>query len=136
MADSSSRPSRVGGNTTYVSAHGIADRTGLPFEDAYLLAKIVLEEGGGPVSCRGKGATLKKPTEERLVQSGLIKVDASSEFTQYVYLELNLDGPVRELLDAKFAGVRITPAYVTERARWAAVATQDAFDLVNACLSA
>lgn len=124
-------PRRVGGTSlAFVAAHGIAGHTDLSFEHAYELAKLVLEEGGGPVSCRGKGAVIKKPTETALMKRGLIEVDASSEFTQRFYVQLNIDGRVSELLDAKFAGVRVTPVSANERLKFAAVATQAAFDLV------
>ena len=128
-------PRRVGGNPAFVAAHGIVDRTGLSFEDAYALARLVLVEGGGPVSSRGRNAFLKKPTEVALMGRELIEVDAGSEYTQRVYLQLSVDGRVSELLDAKYSGIKITPKSVTERIRWAAVATQKAFDLVAECLS-
>jgi hypothetical protein len=103
----------------------------LTFDQAYTLAKLVLEEGGGPVSCRGRGAVIKKPTETALVSRGLIEVHGSSEFTQYVYIQLNIDGRLRELLDNQLAsGVKVIPHFASERLRWAAVATQAAFDLV------
>jgi len=127
-------PSRVGGSPAYVSAHGVVSRTGLSFADAYILTKLVLEEGGGPVKCRGKSAVIKKSTEDALMQLGLIEVHGSSEFTQRVFLELNVDTAVRELLDVRLGGVKITPVSVTERPKYAAVATQAAFDLVAKCL--
>jgi hypothetical protein len=127
-------PKRVGGNPAFVAAHGIVDKAGLSFEDAYALARLVLVEGGGPVSSRGRNAFLKKPTEVALMERELIEVDAGSEYTQRVYLQLGIDGRISELLDAKYSGIKITPNSVTERARWAAVATQKAFDLVAECL--
>jgi hypothetical protein len=124
-------PRRVGGSPSFVAAHGITDHSDLSFDQAFALAKLVLEEGGGPVSCRGRGAVIKKPTETALVNRGLIEVHGSSEFTQYVYIELNIDGHLRELLDNQLAsGVKVIPNFATERLRWAAVATQAAFDLV------
>src|SRR5258707_11923131 len=66
-------PHRVGGtNLAFAAAHGVAERTGLSFEDAYLLARIVLHEGGGPVSCRGRGPMIKKPAEKAMMDPGLI----------------------------------------------------------------
>jgi len=128
-------PRRVGGtDLAFIAAHGITDHSGLSFEHAYVLAKLVLEEGGGPVSCRGRGAAIKKPTEKALMDRGLIEVEASSEFTQRFYVHLNVDGRITELLDAKFAGVKVTPLATNENLRWAAVATQAAFDLVAASL--
>ena len=127
-------PRRVGGNPAFVAAHGIVDRTGLSFEDAYTLARLVLVEGGGPVSSRGRNAFLKKPTEVALMDRELIEVEAGSEYTQRVYLQLSVDGRISELLDAKYSDIKITPKGVTERIRWAAVATQKAFDLVAECL--
>jgi hypothetical protein len=122
---------RFGGTSlTFVTARGIMDHSDLSFELAYALTKLVLEEGGGPVSCRGRGAVIKKPMETALVNRGLIEVHGSSEFTQRSYITLSVDGRLSELLDAKFAGVKITPLYATERLKWAAVATQAAFDLV------
>jgi hypothetical protein len=122
---------RVGGSPAFVAAHGIKDNSDLSFADAYALTKLVLEEGGGPVSCRGRGAVIKKPTETALISLGLIEVDGSSEFTQYYYIELNIRGDIRELLDAKFPpSLKLTPRAADERLRWTAVATQAAFDLV------
>jgi hypothetical protein len=135
MTDAESRatavPRRVGGSSlAFVSAHGIKGHTDLSFEDAFALAKLVLEEGGGPVSCRGRGAVIKKPTETALMRRGLIEVHGSSEFTQRIYVQLIIDGRITDLLDVKFATARAIPKSVTERSRWAAVASQAAFDLV------
>jgi len=127
-------PLRVGGNPAFVAAHGIKDKTGLSFEDAYALARLVLVEGGGPVSSRGRNAFLKKPTEDALMGKELIEVEADAEYTQRYYLQLSVDGRISELLDVKFSGVKITPRRVTERIRWVAVATQKAFDIVAECL--
>jgi hypothetical protein len=121
---------RVGGNPVFVSAHGIVNETELSFEQAYALAWLVLDEGGGPVSFAGKKAKLKKPMVTELTRRGLVEVVGWSEFTQRVHLELNVDGRVRELLDAKYAGVKITPVAAEQRARWYAQATQAAFNLV------
>jgi hypothetical protein len=124
-------PRRVGGSPAFVAAHGIKDHSDISFADAYALTKLVLEEGGGPVSCRGKTSVIKKPTETALVNLGLIEVHGSSEFTQRYYIELNIRGDVRGLLDAKFPpGVKLTARSIDERLRWAAVATRAAFDLV------
>lgn len=46
---------------------------------------------------------------------------------------MSADGRIRELLDAKYSGIKITPSSATEPIRWAAVATQKAFDLVTEC---
>jgi hypothetical protein len=127
-------PLRVGGNPVFVAAHGIKDKAGLSFDDSYALARLVLAEGGGPVSSRGRNAFLKKPTEDALMGKELIEVEADAEYTQRYYLQLSVDGRISELLDAKFSGVKITPKRVTERIRWAAVATQKAFDIVAECL--
>jgi hypothetical protein len=126
---------RVGGSPAFVAAHGIKDHSDLSFDQAYALTKLVLEERGGPVSCRGRGAVIKKPMEDALVSRGLIEVAGHSEFTQYVYTQLNIDGRVpnriRELIDDRFPpDVKVTPRCVTERTRWVASATQAAFELV------
>lgn len=99
-----------------------------------LLTKLVLEEGGGPVTCRGRSAVIKKPTENPLLREGLIEIHGSSDFTQRMYLELNIDTAIREALDSRLSGVKITPVSVTEKLRYVAVATQAAFDLVTKCL--
>jgi hypothetical protein len=78
-------PRQVGGNPAFVAAHGIVDRTDLSFEEAYALARLVLLEGGGPVSSRGLNAFLMKPTETALMGGELIEVDAGSEYTQRFY---------------------------------------------------
>ncbi len=77
---------------------------------------------------------IKKPTENALLREGLIGIHGSSDFTQRVYLELNVDSAIRELLDKRLGGVRITPISVSEKLRYVAVATQAAFDLVTECL--
>ena len=41
---------------------------------------------------------IKKPTENALLREGLIEIHGSSDFTQRVYLELNVDTAIRELL--------------------------------------
>ena len=128
------RPRRVGGTPAFVAARGIMDHSDLSFEDAYVLTRLVLEEGGGPVSCKGRDAVIKKPTATTLVNRGLIEVDACSEFTQLGYVHLNIDGRISELLDAKFAGVKYIPRAAHEHLKWAAVATKAAFDLVAAYL--
>jgi hypothetical protein len=128
-------PRRVGGSPAFVAAHAIVHKTGLSFDDAYTLAKLVLVEGGGPVTTRGRNAFMKKPTEDALMSRELIEVEGGVEYTQRYYLQLNVDGRISELLDAKYSGVKVTPKSVTERIRWAAVATQQAFDLVAECLS-
>ena len=76
----------------------------------------------------------KKPIETALANRGLLEVQASAEFTQRFYVDLNIDGRISELLGAKFAGVKVTPFTANERLKWAAVATQAAFDLVAICL--
>ena len=71
MTGQPSSPRRVGGSPAFVAAHGISDHSDLSFDQAYTLTKLVLEEGGGPVSCRGRGAVIKKPTETTLGKSGV-----------------------------------------------------------------
>jgi hypothetical protein len=127
---SSSGPRRVGGSPAFVSAHGIAANENIPFDQAYALAKLVVEQGGGPVSFTGKKAVISKPTVTALTNLGLLEVVGSSEFTQRVHVELNVDGRLAKLLDARYAGVKVTPLYATERLKLAAAATQAAFDLV------
>lgn len=126
--------SRVGGSPAYVSAHSVASRTGLSFEDAFILTRLVLQEGGGPVACRGRKAMIKKPTEKALMELGLIELHGASEFTQRVYIQLNVDSAIRELLDRRAGGVKVTPVELTEHVKFVAVATQTAFDLVSECL--
>jgi hypothetical protein len=131
MTETSPRPPRrYSGNPTFVTAHGIEADTGLPFEHAYVLAKLVVEQGGGPVPCRGTKALISTPARKALVELGLIRVDASSEFAQWAYAELKVDGRLAETLDAKFIHTKLIPLYVTEHTKWAAVATQAAFNLV------
>ncbi len=77
---------------------------------------------------------IKKPTENALLREGLIEIHGSSDFTQRVYLELNIDSAIRELLDKRLGGIKVTPVSVTEKLGYVAVATQAAFDLVTECL--
>jgi hypothetical protein len=127
-------PRRVSGSPAYVAAHALVGKIGLSFDDAYTLARLVLVEGGGPVSTRGRSAFMKKPTEDALMSRELIEVEGGAEYTQRYYLQLNIDGRISELLDAKYSGVKITHKSAIERIRWAAVATQKAFDLIAECL--
>jgi hypothetical protein len=108
--------------------------TGLSFADAFVLTELVLDEGGGPVTCRGRSAVIKKPTENALLREGLIEIHGSSDFTQRAYLGLNVDTAIREVLDQRLGGVKITPVSVAEKLVYVAVATQVAFDLVTKCL--
>ena len=78
---------------------------------------------------------IKKPTENALMQLGLIELHGVSEFTQRVYLQLNVDTAIRELLDRRAGGVKITPVEFAEHVKFVAVATQAAFDLVSEFLS-
>lgn len=92
MTESQPRaPHRVGGSPAFVAAHGISANEDLPFEQAYALAKVVLENGGGPVPFTGRKATISKPTVTALTHRGLLEVVGSSEFTQQVHVELNID---------------------------------------------
>jgi hypothetical protein len=131
MPEASGQPSkRFGGSRTYVTARHIEIGTGLAFEHAYALTKLVLEEFGGPVPCRGRKATISTPTRKALMELGLIRVDASSEFTEWAYAELNVDGRLADVLEAKFIHTTVTDRDFTEGSKWAAVATQAGFDLV------
>lgn len=125
-----SAPIRVGGNPAYVAAHGIAKEMELPFEYAYAVARLVLDEGGGPVSYTGKKAKFGKPAVTTLTSLGLVELVGYSEFTQRVHIDLNVDGRVQQMLDTRYAALKITPVAATERAKWLAQATQAAFDLV------
>jgi hypothetical protein len=127
----SSPPRRVGGSPTFVAAHGIKDHTDLSFEDAYALARLVLEEGGGPVSTRRKKDFIKKATETKLVQLGMIEVHGGSETSiERAYVQVNIGDYLGELLEARFAGVKVVPESYVEQLRWSAKATQAGFDLV------
>ena len=69
------------------------------------------------------------------MELGLIELHDASEFTQRVYIQLNVDSAIRELFDRRAGGVKITPVEFTEHVKFVAVATQAAFDLVAECLS-
>jgi hypothetical protein len=60
------------------------------------------------------------------MELGLIELHGVSEFTQRVYLLLNVDSAVRELLDRRAGGVKATPVSFTEHAKLVAVGTQAA----------
>ena len=77
---------------------------------------------------------IKKPTEKALMELGLIELHDASEFTQRVYIQLNVDSAIRELLDRRAGGVKIMPVELTEHVKFVAVATRAAFDLVSECL--
>jgi len=69
---------RVGGSPAFVAGHGLSSNEDLPFEEAYALAKVVLENGGGPVTFTGRKATISKPTVTALTHRGLLEVIGSS----------------------------------------------------------
>jgi hypothetical protein len=123
-------PRRVGGSPTFVAAHGIAAERAIPFEQAFALARLVLDHGGGPVAFTGKKATITKALVMSLTHLGLVEVAGSSAVTQRMYVSLNVDGRIAELLDAKYAGVTLKPGPVREKVSWVALATQAGFDLV------
>jgi hypothetical protein len=123
-------PLRVGGSPAFVAAHGIAAETHMAFDQAYALSRIVLDEGGGPVPFTGRTVIIRKLAVTALAKLGLLEVVGSSDFDQRAYVQLNVDGRLSELLDAKYAGVRISFGPAQEKLRWVAVATQQAFDLV------
>lgn len=124
ISSDSRGPRRVGGNPAYVAAHGTANEMDLPFEHAYALARLVLDEGGGPVTFTGKKAKLAKPGVIALRNLGLVEQVGCSEFNQRVHIELNVDGRVQELIDARYSGLKITPLLAEERVKWLAQATQ------------
>lgn len=59
-----------------------------------------------------------------LTHTGLAEVEASSEFTQRVYVRLTVDARISELLDARYAGVIVDPVDVKQHAKWVVAATQ------------
>jgi hypothetical protein len=133
--DSQEKRARVvGGSLAYRSAAMIEADRNIPFEQAFALTKLILEEGGGPVPLTGKGARISKPVVSALTSAGLIEQILSADFIQRVYLEVTLDSRLKELLDKNESRLKITPMYAIPRYTRLAQATQAAFDLLAACL--
>ena len=118
---------RVGGSPAYVAASGMAAGQRIPFDLAFALARLVLEEGGGPVPFTGKNAVIQRPIVTALTKLGFIDVTSAAGFEQKVYLLLSVDSHVRELIEPRQTGTTVTRGYVQDKV---AVATQAAFDIV------
>ncbi|RPF28891.1 hypothetical protein [Georgenia muralis] len=119
---------RVGGAPAFVAAHGIfRARRDLTFEQAYGLARLVLELGGGPVPVRGKKAPLRPPTVRVLTLAGLIEQIGDSQLKEWF--------AIRSTRNYDPTG----PAFTTwatshgtdERTQWFAVATDAGAELVR-----
>jgi hypothetical protein len=118
---------RVGGSPAYVAASTMSAAQRIPFELAYALARLVLEEGGGPVAFTGKKAVIQKPIVTALTKLGFIDVTSSAGFEQKVYLLLSVDRHLGELIETRQPGPTVTRGYVQDKV---AVATQAAFDII------
>jgi hypothetical protein len=118
---------RVGGSTVYVTASGIAVSQAIPFDQAYALARLVLEDGGGPSAFSGKRADLKKPLVTALSKLGLVDITSSAGYERKVYLLLDVDSHLTEFIEPTQADGTLLPGYVQDKV---VVATQEAFDLV------
>ena len=123
---------QVGGSPAFVAAHGIRGaRRDLTFEQAYGLARLVLELGGGPVPVRGKKAPLRRPTVRVLTQAGLVEQIGDSRLKEWFV--------IRSTRSYDPAGPAFT-AWATsqgadERTQWFAVATDAGAELVRSHLS-
>lgn len=120
-------PRQIGGSPTYVTASGIAAEGKTPFDQAYALARLVLDEGGGPVPFMGKKAVIKRPLITALSKLGLVDITSAAGFDQKVYLLMKIDKNLRKFIETSQAEVTVTPGFVENRV---AVANQEAFDLV------
>jgi hypothetical protein len=121
----------VSGRPAFVAAHGIANEgMGLSFDQAYALTCLVFDYGGGPITVKPRSGVIPKAIVVALTHAGLVEVEGSSQFTQRVHVRLSVGGRVGELLDAKYAGVVVTPIEAREKSHWLAVATRAGFDLV------
>jgi hypothetical protein len=122
---------QVGGSPAFVAAHGIrGDRRDLTFEQAYGLARLVLELGGGPVPVRGKKAPLRRPTVRVLTQAGLVEQIGDSRVKEWF--------AIRSTRNYDPTGPAFT-AWATshgadERTQWFAVATDAGAELVRSHL--
>ena len=66
----------VSGSPAFVAASRIdQDRDDVTFADALVLARLVLERGGGPVPTRGKSAFTDPVTARRLARLELAELD-------------------------------------------------------------
>jgi hypothetical protein len=69
-------PRKVSGSPTFVAATRIDEgQADVSFSDALVLARLVLEHGGGPVPARGKRALMDGPTSKRLSKLGLLRME-------------------------------------------------------------
>ena len=121
------------GKVPYVVAHSIAVKNRLmPFERAYVLALIVFEHDGGPVSPAPK-KNLRKPLLDALTKSGyldkiggstfererLTRYDVLNSRIEYFPPQVGFDLPIREL-----------SAY-SQKVQWQYIVTESGAALVN-----
>lgn len=122
---------RVGGKPSFVAAHGIVKVTELTFEEAYGLARLVLELHGGPVAVSGKkSALLPRRVVRRLTELGYVEQLGESQIVEWLEVQVQRNfNPDRDLNYS--ALVRRRGA--TERAQWFAVATESGDVLARTC---
>ena len=127
----STRPSRIGGTPAYVTAHAMIAAGGdLSFEEAFALARLVIEHGGGPVPYTTKKAPLTRAIAKALNLAGYVEIQGAAEFGQVIYVERRLDPRLGELFGDPQVVSKIEPFVNRVRAKWMAAATQEGFDLV------
>lgn len=122
---------RVGGSLSYVTAHAIvAAEVELSFEEAFALARLVIEHGGGPVPYTTKKAPLTRAITKALNLAGYVEIQGAAEFSQAIYVERRLDRRLGELFGDPQVVSKIEPFVNRVLAKWMAAATQEGFDLV------
>ena len=112
----------------------IEDGGDLSFEEAFALARLVIEHGGGPVPYTTKKAPLTRAIAKALNQAGYVEIQGAAEFQQLIFVERRLDPRLGELFGDPQVVSKIEPFVNRVRSKWMAAATQEGFDLVAAHL--
>ena len=124
---------QVGGSPAFVAAHGIHRARGdLTFEQAYGLARLVLELAGGPVPVRGKKAPLRRPTVRVLTLAGLVEQIGESQLKEWFAIRSTRSYDPTGPAFTTWA----TSHGVDERTQWFAVASDAGTELVRSHLPA
>ncbi|WP_146228141.1 hypothetical protein [Micromonospora sp. S4605] len=129
---------RAGGEPAYVAAHRIAvvDRR-LSFEQAYCLAKLVLDHGGGPAAPDRNGPISVKHCKALAAED---LVELTGELSEVIPVTVRLTVPA-SLLDNVHPLRGQKPIVETagggrrKKVEWFAVVTQEGLDLVAAAMA-
>ncbi len=123
---------QVGGSKAYIAAHAIAvQRRIMPFEDAYVLSRLVFEFGGGPCPV-GRRSLMGLPLARQFVKQGLIELVGTADFTQPVVRRYVSDHALAEQLglDSPIARATFDRGPARVRNEWWAEITREGLQLV------